>query len=91
MIEPDYEIYVNYLGIDYRVTADLWDHGNYDMIMQRQSEPGGFEVIDEPEFYNFKFIDVQTDLEVLPEDIGALKIIAYNVLCNLYWEKELNY
>ena len=89
--EPEYEIEVEYLGITYLVYADLWGHGDYDVIPVRHDDPGGFDILRDPKFYNFTIVDVDTDLEVIPEKEKEILLISTEVLKNLYWSQELNY
>lgn len=89
--EPDYEIFVEYLGTDYRVEADLYDHGVYDIIPVRNDDPGGFDILEDPIFCGFKIVDVETDLEIIPEQEKEVLYIATEVLKNLYWDEWLNY
>lgn len=87
----DYEIEVEYLGMDYTVYADLYEHGNYNVIAQAWDCPGYFEILDDPQFHNYVVYDTETGLEVLPEHRGEILLISENVLRNCYWQEELNF
>lgn len=89
--EQDFEIEIEYLGITYLVYADLWEDGCYSYIKQTHDDPGGYEIIDDPVFYNFKIVDTETYLEVIPEHRREVLYIATEVLKNMYWDKRLNY
>lgn len=84
--EPDYEIDVEYLGTTYIVWANVYNHGTY----QKYTNPEEYDIIEDPEFFEYVITDEETGLEVIPEEVEAVKIIAENVLRNVYWQRELN-
>lgn len=87
----DYEVYVDYLGMSYRVECDLWGHGIYNLIPSYKDTPSEWEIVSDPQFYNFKITDLGIDLEVIPENEPEVLLIATEILKDRYWTQELSY
>lgn len=83
----EYEVQITVGGILYNVTCDLYDSGVWIDLPQTCVDPGGVEIIKEPEFYNWRFEDWDTEQEIDPTT--QMMELAEAVVNEQYWTLEL--
>jgi hypothetical protein len=85
--DNEYEVQITVEGILYNVTCDLYDSGVWIDLPQTDDDPGGFEIVKEPEFYNWCFVDWDSEQEIHPT--GHMFDLAKAVVNEQYWNLEL--
>lgn len=83
----EYEVQITIGGILYNITCDLYDYGYYLDLPQTKDDPGGYEILKEPEFYNWCFEDWETGQEIDPT--SQMMEMAEAVVNEQYWNLEL--
>lgn len=85
--DNEYEVQITVGGILYNVTCDLYDYGQWIDLPQTYDDPGGVEILEEPEFYNWCFVDWDTEQEIDPTT--QMMEMAEALVNEQYWSCEL--
>lgn len=85
--DNEYEVQITVEGILYNVTCDIYDYGDYVDLPQTSDDPGGYEILKEPEFYNWRFEDWDAEQEIDPTP--QMMEVAESVVNEQYWTLEL--